>query len=43
MSEIQIFLLGMMVAYSPSLIALAWLLRNVPVYDEESDTFEYKS
>jgi hypothetical protein len=42
MSKTQIFLLGMMVAYSPPLIALAWLLWNVPVYDEEADTFEYK-
>jgi hypothetical protein len=40
MSEIQIFLLGMMVAYSPSLIVLAWFLRDVPVYDDEAGAFE---
>jgi hypothetical protein len=31
----QAFLLGMMVAWTPSLLLLAWLLRDAPILPEQ--------
>jgi hypothetical protein len=31
MTTLQAFLLGIMVAYTPSLLWLAWVLRDVPI------------
>jgi hypothetical protein len=41
MSEMQYFLLGMMVAWTPSLILLAWLIR--PAFKSEIDLDQIES
>ena len=44
MSTVQAFLLGMMVAWTPSLIVLAWVLRDALAYrlHNKEDRFEQK-
>lgn len=34
MGEVKAFFLGMMVAYTPGIILLAWLIRSAPIWNQ---------
>jgi hypothetical protein len=37
MSALQGFFLGMMAAWTPSLVILGWILRDAPLFDASID------